>query len=649
MLSRLRGSSASRRETQQQQQEDEAERLPAARALARLYRQHVLPIERRYGFHAAHRAAELRDAEFDSPPTVLLLGAPAAGKTSLLRYLLGGPSSQQQQQLLQLQQGVLQPGSATTFVTIVQHGEAPGCVTPGHALVLEANSAFAGLAAFGSAAMSRVVRVQLPCPILESVTFVDTPGIPNDEIAAGQHGSTPLPGGYGGLLAWLCERADRVALVCDAPRPSVSERGALATALRSLRRHLHPHKLRVLLLRADELGEPGSLLRAHGALCWSLGRLLGRGHPQHQQQQQKTREGHQMTLVSPPRVYAAAFRDGPLRWDWNRDLLEVNERDFMNDLRSLPRLAPLRRLNDVIARARLARAHACIVSALHSQLPLFGRRAALTELVAQGGLAPVLEVAHQRWGLPVGDRPEMEPMQEWLMHCDMSFIRPMERRLLAAVDTLLQRDAPALLSRFRNEASSCTSSSSSRRHSRRPRPSLLLLPGGQALPASSLGPFAEDLGFASATSPTCGDDDGGDDDASSPAPWALSEEKALYEELFRSLSPVRGRVSGASARLVLLRSRLPACALRRVWRLSDVDADGMLDSDEFTVANHLVAAALRGRELPRELPPHLVPPSKRDRGRGHRAAAAAAAGAGELGDSGAPADCGVGQSERPAE
>uniref|UniRef100_S4RPZ0 Calmodulin n=1 Tax=Petromyzon marinus TaxID=7757 RepID=S4RPZ0_PETMA len=571
-------SSASRRETQPQQ-EDEAERLPAARALARLYRQHVLPIERRYGFHVAYRAAELRDAEFDSPPTVLLLGAPAAGKTSLLRYLLGGPSSQQQQFLQQLQQGVLQPGSATTSVTIVQHGEAPGSVTPGHALVLEANSAFAGLAAFGSAAMSRVVRVQLPCPILESVTFVDTPGIPNDEIATGQHGTY-----YGGLLAWLCERADRVALVCDAPRPSVSERGALATALRSLRRHLHPHKLRVLLLRADELGEPGSLLRAHGALCWSLGRLLGR--------------------VSPPRVYAAAFRDGPLRWDWNRDLLEVNERDFMNDLRSLPRLAPLRRLNDVIARARLARAHACIVSALHSQLPLFGRRAALTELVAQGGLAPVLEVAQQRWGLPVGDRPEMEPMQEWLMHCDMSFIRPMERRLLAAVDTLLQRDAPALLSRFR----------------RRPRPSLLLLPGGQALPASSLGPFAEDLGFVSATSPTCGDDDGdGDDDASSPAPWALSEEKALYEELFRSLSPVRGRVSGASARLVLLRSRLPACALRRVWRLSDVDADGMLDSDEFTVANHLVAAALRGHELPRELPPHLVPPSKRDRGRGHRA------------------------------
>nr|XP_032819758.1 EH domain-containing protein 1-like [Petromyzon marinus] len=188
MLSRLRGSSASRRETQPQQ-EDEAERLPAARALARLYRQHVLPIERRYGFHVAYRAAELRDAEFDSPPTVLLLGAPAAGKTSLLRYLLGGPSSQQQQFLQQLQQGVLQPGSATTSVTIVQHGEAPGSVTPGHALVLEANSAFAGLAAFGSAAMSRVVRVQLPCPILESVTFVDTPGIPNDEIAAGQHGT----------------------------------------------------------------------------------------------------------------------------------------------------------------------------------------------------------------------------------------------------------------------------------------------------------------------------------------------------------------------------------------------------------------------------------------------------------------------------
>ena len=49
-----------------------------------------------------------------------------------------------------------------------------------------------------------------------------------------------------------------------------------------------------------------------------------------------------------------------------------------------------------------------------------------------------------------------------------------------------------------------------------------------------------------------------------------------------------------------------------MWKLADVDKDGMLDADEWALANHLIKIKLDGHDLPSELPDHLIPPSKRD-------------------------------------
>lgn len=49
----------------------------------------------------------------------------------------------------------------------------------------------------------------------------------------------------------------------------------------------------------------------------------------------------------------------------------------------------------------------------------------------------------------------------------------------------------------------------------------------------------------------------------------------------------------------------------QVWKLSDVDKDGMLDDDEFALAMHLINIKLDGHDLPEDLPSHLIPPSKR--------------------------------------
>ena len=67
----------------------------------------------------------------------------------------------------------------------------------------------------------------------------------------------------------------------------------------------------------------------------------------------------------------------------------------------------------------------------------------------------------------------------------------------------------------------------------------------------------------------------------------------------------------SAAKAEMIKSKLPNNVLGKVWKLSDVDKDGMLDSDEFALAMHLISIKMDGHDLPTELPTHLVPPSKR--------------------------------------
>ncbi|XP_074858650.1 epidermal growth factor receptor substrate 15 [Carettochelys insculpta] len=100
--------------------------------------------------------------------------------------------------------------------------------------------------------------------------------------------------------------------------------------------------------------------------------------------------------------------------------------------------------------------------------------------------------------------------------------------------------------------------------------------------------------------------------ASVDIPWAVKlEEKAKYDAIFDSLNPVNGFLSGDKVKPVLLNSKLPVDVLGRVWELSDIDRDGMLDRDEFAVAMFLVYCALEKEPVPMSLPSALVPLSKR--------------------------------------
>ncbi|XP_078411749.1 epidermal growth factor receptor substrate 15-like 1 isoform X17 [Cetorhinus maximus] len=94
--------------------------------------------------------------------------------------------------------------------------------------------------------------------------------------------------------------------------------------------------------------------------------------------------------------------------------------------------------------------------------------------------------------------------------------------------------------------------------------------------------------------------------------WAVRpEERAKFDGIFESLTPLNGLLSGDKVKPVLINSNLPLDVLGRVWDLSDVDKDGHLDRDEFAVAMHLVYRALEKEPVPSVLPAALLPPSKR--------------------------------------
>lgn len=65
-----------------------------------------------------------------------------------------------------------------------------------------------------------------------------------------------------------------------------------------------------------------------------------------------------------------------------------------------------------------------------------------------------------------------------------------------------------------------------------------------------------------------------------------------------------------AAKEEFLKTKLPNSILTKIWKLADVDDDGLLDRNEFALAMYLVKIKLEGAELPSTLPKHLIPPSK---------------------------------------
>jgi len=284
-------------------------------------------------------------------------------------------------------------------------------------------------------------------------------------------------------------------------------------------------------------------------------------------------------------VYIGSFWDQPLRYDANRKLFEAEEQDLFKDLESLPRNAALRKLNDLIKRARLAKVHAYIIISLRKDMPsMFGKDSKKKELIKNlGEIYGQIQREHQ---ISPGDFPELKKMQAELMNHDFSKFAALKPKLIEVCDSMLANDIAKLMAQIPMEDAA------------QPQASSVVKGGVFTGHQDNSTPF----GFKRFEGVEAGRGE---------ADWIVTKEKYKYDEIFESLKNSEGKIAGAAAKAEMVKSKLPNTVLAKVWKLSDVDKDGMLDDEEFALAMHLINVKLDGHDLPDELPQHLIPPTKR--------------------------------------
>jgi len=187
---------------------------------------------------------------------------------------------------------------------------------------------------------------------LKKITFVDTPGI-----LSGEKQRLGRSYDFSEVCEWFVQRADMILLLFDAHKLDISDE--FKSAIEVLKGN--EDKVRVILNKADHVNTQ-QLMRVYGALMWSLGKVI------------RTPE----VL----RVYIGSFWDQPYHIEENRKLFEMEQRDLVEDLLSLPRNSAVRKINELVKRARLVRVHSCIIAHLRKKIPmLFGKESTQQDLI----------------------------------------------------------------------------------------------------------------------------------------------------------------------------------------------------------------------------------------------------------------------------
>merc|ERR1719343_1911690 len=293
---------------------------------------------------------------------------------------------------------------------------------PGNALVVDTSLPFTQLSHFGNAFLSRLECAKLPSPVLEGITLIDTPGVLSGEKQRIKRGYE-----FEAVVKWFSDRVDMILLLFDVSKLDISDEfRRVILAARG-----NDHKIHIVLNKADGVTTQ-QLMRVYGALMWSLGKVID--------------------TPEVSRVFVGSYWDEPLKNENLRELFEQEENDLYTRIAQLPRSAAVRKVNDLIKRARLAKVHAILQDHLYNNMPTFFGHAQEQERMIRNLPTIYHEIAVQK-GLSLGDFLDPRIMQQHLAPLDFSTFKPLDPKMLELLETLLNVDLPKLLQLIPEEQS----------------------------------------------------------------------------------------------------------------------------------------------------------------------------------------------------
>ncbi|KAF9583146.1 hypothetical protein BGW38_010149 [Lunasporangiospora selenospora] len=506
--------------------------------LSQIYKRKIKPLETTYNFQSFH-SAPLTESDIFAKPMVLLLGQYSTGKTTFIRHLIEGDY----------------PGAhigvePTTDRFVAVMGGSESRVIPGNAAAVSADLPFRGLDQFGQAFLTRFQVSQCPSSVLENMTLIDSPGI-----LAGTKQRVDRGYDFTKAIGWFAERSDLILLFFDSHKLDISDE--FKAAIMSLKGQ--EEKVRVILNKSDMVDQQ-QLMRVYGAMMWSLGKVI-----------------HTPEVV---RVYLSSFwitRPSNAFEDC-RALIEREQADLLKEMRDLPRNAAIRKVNEIVKRARLARVHAYIIGHLRREMPaIFGKKSRQKELIRD--LPVEFTKIQQMHNVPAGDFPDLTTFRNQLEGHQFDNFAKIREPILTMAEEALSIDLPRIMQRFPQN--------------------------NPLLELSQKNPFVgppEQFNVLNSNQTPKND--------IPPSYWHFaSVDRASALDVFKTLNPIDGRVNGSTAKPYFLETGLTVEVLAKIWNLADWDRDGYLDENQFAVAMHLVRAVKSGGEaiLPPVLPQSMLP------------------------------------------
>lgn len=311
------------------------------------------------------------------------------------------------------------PEPTTDRFVAVMYGEDERTI-PGNALTVAPNSPFRALQREGNHFLSRFEGSLCNSPLLEHLTLIDTPGV-----LSGEKQRVARLYDFDVVVQWFAERVDLIILLFDPFKLDISDE--LMGVIKGFKGH--EDKVRVVLNKADQVSQQ-QLMRVYGALMWSLGKVL--------------------ETPEVCRVYVGSFHDEELKDPDTAPLLAAEMADLLSDLRDLPHQSALRRVNELVKRARLLKAHCYLLDHLREQMPaVYGFDRKKKELIDT--MPAQFRAVCRARGLSPGDFPDIQRFTQVARELDFSAFpkisgtRMRKGRALGDLERALADTIPALM------------------------------------------------------------------------------------------------------------------------------------------------------------------------------------------------------------